>query len=242
MATWSANYSAHRPGQKNADMFGGSVAMMLVLDLYCGAGGAGRGYADAGFAVVGVDIAPQPHYPFEFHQGDAIEFLRKHGREFDLIHASPPCQAYMPIRGLVESRWGPQGYSDLIAATRQSLKDIGRPYVIENVPGAPLVSPILLCGEMFGLRVFRHRLFETSFFLLAPPHPRHPRSSTTNSYRGMSAFKYGATHINVCGNNFLIADARLAMGIDWMTANEISQAVPPAYTAFMGRSYMAMMR
>lgn len=214
--------------------------MTLVLDLYCGAGGAGRGYADAGFEVVGVDIAPQPHYPFEFHQGDAIEFLLRHGRDFDLIHASPPCQAYMPIRKLVESRWGARDYPDLIAPTRQALHQVGRPYVIENVPGAPLFSPILLCGEMFGLRVFRHRLFETSFFLLAPPHPRHPRGSTTNSYRGMSAFACGATHINVAGNNFRIADARAAMGIDWMTISEISQAIPPAYTEFIGRSYSMM--
>jgi len=215
--------------------------MALVLDLYCGAGGAGRGYADAGFEVVGVDIAPQPRYPFEFHQEDAIEFLLRHGRDFDLIHASPPCQAYTPIRKLVEARWRVQDYPDLIAPTRQALKRVGRPYVIENVPGAPLFSPILLCGEMFGLRVFRHRLFETSFFLLAPPHPRHPRGSTTKSHRSVSAFEYGATHISVAGNNFRIADACAAMGISWMTSGEISQAIPPAYTAFIGRSYMSIM-
>lgn len=211
----------------------------LLLDLYCGAGEAARGYSAAGFNVVGVDIAPQPHYPYEFHQSDAIEFVLRHGREFDLIHASPPCQAYSTVRWLVEARCGPRNYPDLVALTREALCRVGRPYVIENVPGAPLVDPILLCGEMFGLRVFRHRLFETSFFLLAPPHPRHPRKATTNAYRGISGFRYGATHINVAGNNFILEDAKIAMGLHCdMTRKEITQAIPPAYTEFVGLSFL----
>jgi DNA (cytosine-5)-methyltransferase 1 len=210
--------------------------MAMLLDLYCGAGGAGRGYADAGFEVVGVDIRPQPHYPYEFHQADAIEFLMRYGRDFDLIHASPPCQAYTRLRGLVEARWGRREYPDLIAATREALTRIGRPYIIENVPGAPLVNPVMLCGAMFGLRVYRHRLFETSFPILVPPHP--PHKGRTASHRGVSSFARGASYICVAGHNFCVADARDAMGIDWMSAREIAQAIPPAYTAFIGRSYM----
>lgn len=200
------------------------------------------GYAKAGFDVVGVDIEPQPSYPFRFVQADALEFVRKHGREFEVIHASPPCQAYTHIRKLVEARVGQKDYPDLIAATREALKATGRVYVIENVPGAPLENPILLCGEMFGLKVFRHRLFESNVFLLAPPHPRHPPGSTTNAYRGMSAFRYGATHISVAGNNFRLEDAKVAMEIDWMrTRREISQAIPPAYTEWIGRQLRAVM-
>jgi DNA (cytosine-5)-methyltransferase 1 len=135
----------------------------------------------------------------------------------------------------VEARWGKKDYPDLVAPTRELLQATGKMYVIENVPGAPLINPIMLCGEMFGLRVFRHRLFEISEFFLAPPHPRHPRGSTTNAYRGMSAFAYGATHISVAGANFRLADAKIAMGIDWMrTRREISQAIPPAYTRWIG--------
>jgi DNA (cytosine-5)-methyltransferase 1 len=208
----------------------------IVLDLYCGAGGASRGYADAGFEVVGVDIRPQPRYPFEFHQADAIEFLLRYGRDFDLIHASPPCQAHTCLRPLVESRLGKKEYPDLIAATRQALKQVGRPYVIENVPGAPLVNPVLLCGTMFGLRVYRHRLFEASFPVVAPPHT--PHKGRTGSHRGVSSFARGATYICVAGHNFRLADAREAMGIDWMSAREIAQAIPPAYTTFIGQWYL----
>lgn len=211
-----------------------------LLDLFCGAGGAGVGYFRAGFDVVGVDKNPQRSYPFEFHQADAIEYLQSHWREFDVIHASPPCQSYTNIRNLVESRLGKQDYPDLVEPTRNALRATGKPYIIENVPGAPLENPIVLCGVMFDLKVFRHRLFETSFPVLAPVHKHHPRNSTTNAYRGQSAFEFGATHINVCGANFRFDDAKKAMGIDWMRIRkEISQAIPPAYTEFLGSLAMA---
>jgi len=203
------------------------------------------GYSLAGFAdITGVDIAPQPSYPFEFVQAEALEFLAAHGHEYDIIHASPPCQAYSRIRGLVEARLGPREYPDLIAATRNLLMASGAIYVIENVPGAPLINPIMLCGTMFGLRVFRHRLFEIgpNIFMLAPPHQRHPRGSTTNAYRGQSAFAHGATHICVAGANFSVADAKVAMGIDWMkTRREISQAIPPAYTKWIGEQLIQLL-
>ena len=212
-----------------------------LLDLFCGAGGASMGYHHAGFEVVGVDIRPQPRYPFAFVQADALEYVAAHGHEFDVIHASPPCQAYTRLRRLVEGKTGQKrAYPDLVAPTREALRATGRIYVIENVEGAPLEHPIMLCGEMFGLRVFRHRFFEVSVFLLAPPHPKHPRGSTTASHRGgNSSFANGATHITVAGNAYRAEDGRVAMGIDWMTRRELSQAIPPAYTRWVGEQFPA---
>ncbi len=212
-----------------------------LLDLFCGAGGASMGYHQAGFEVVGVDIRPQPRYPFAFVQADALEYVAAHGHEFDVIHASPPCQAYTRLRRLVEGKTGrKRAYPDLVAPTREALRATGKIYVIENVEGAPLKHPIMLCGEMFGLRVFRHRFFEVSVFLLAPPHPKHPRGSTTVSHRGgNSSFAHGATHITVAGNAYHAEDGRVAMGIHWMTRRELSQAIPPAYTRWIGEQLLA---
>jgi DNA (cytosine-5)-methyltransferase 1 len=147
-----------------------------ILDLFCGAGGAGMGYHRAGFDVVGVDLAPQPHYPFEFSQSDALAWLDYPltlGLRFDAIHASPPCQAYSAMSacrpGLADQ------YPDLVAPTRELLEATGLPYVIENVPRAPLRDPVTLCGHMFGLPLYRHRLFEANFPIDQPEHPaRHP--------------------------------------------------------------------
>ena len=210
-----------------------------LLDLFCGAGGAGMGYHRAGYDVTGVDIRPQPNYPFGFVQSDALEYAAEHGAEFDLIHASPPCQAYCVTRFVVEAKLGKMpDYPDLVAATRDVLRSLCKPYVIENVPGAPLIDPIMLCGEMFGLRVFRHRLFEIGggCFLLAPPHPKHPPWATTHSSHGQySSFANGATHICVVGNNFCRADGMVAMGVDWKcTKRELTQMIPPAYTEWIG--------
>ena len=194
------------------------------------------GYYRAGFDVVGVDIAPQPHYPFEFHQADALEYLAAHGHEFDVIHASPPCQAYSRIEHVVRAKFGSSAPSrvDLVARTREALMATGKPYVIENVPGAPLINPMMLCGLMFGLRVIRHRLFESTVFMLAPSHRSHARVYT-NAFAGVSGFRHGATHICVTGNNFIVADARVGMEIGWMSAKELTQAIPPAYTEWIGR-------
>ena len=137
-----------------------------LLDLFCCAGGAGAGYAKAGFEVVGVDLHPQPRYPFEFHQADAMTFDLS---GFDAIHASPPCQAYTVLGG----REDLSHYPDLVDAVRERLQAAGVPWIIENVPGAPLRDPITLCGAMFGLRSYRHRLFESSVQLAPPPHPKH---------------------------------------------------------------------
>jgi DNA (cytosine-5)-methyltransferase 1 len=189
------------------------------------------GYHRAGFDVVGVDITPQKNYPFAFVQGDALGYCRDHGHEFDAIHASPPCQAYTPLRA-VEKR----AYPDLVDATRSALTGSGRPWVIENVPGSPLVDPIRLCGAMFpGLRVYRHRLFESSLPLDAPAHPLH-LIRATGTQRGRRAHYEAGGFITITGDVGTYCGG--AMGIDWMTGNELSQAIPPAYTVCVGRQLL----
>ena len=208
------------------------MTQMRLLDLFCGAGGAGTGYHCAGFAVTGVDIAPQPRYPFAFIQADALDYVRRHGREFDVIHASPPCQAYSAARA-IRGREHP----DLVAATRDALLEVNRPFVIENVPGAPLINPLTLCGTMFGLRVIRHRLFEVwPEPVWFPPAPCcHDGKATGAGGAGVTrGFATGHSYITVAGNSYLIADGRAAMGIAWMTRRELSQAIPPAYTEWLG--------
>jgi DNA (cytosine-5)-methyltransferase 1 len=205
--------------------------MKRVLDLYCGGGGAGKGYADAGFDVRGVDIAPQPRYPFPFIQADAIEYCRAHGAEFDLIHASPVCKRYSITRSLHTNE-----YPDQIPELRNVLRfGVGIPYVIENVVGAPLIEPVMLCGQMFGLPLYRHRLFECSFFLLAPPHPAHREAATGTKGMGKQS---GAPIQTVTGSNYLAAKGRAAMGIDWLPMRSLSQAIPPAYTRFIGTAFL----
>jgi len=227
-----------------------------LLDLFCCAGGAAMGYFRAGFEVVGVDIAPQPHYPFEFHQADALEYVREHGHEFDAIHASPPCQRYSLMR---RGRWQDREHPDLIAPTRDLLIASGRPYIIENVEGArdELISPVMLCGTMFSLgtsegsQLRRHRLFECSWnsLILTPP-CNHNDGSPIGVYGGGQnpARKRPAT-VGVWGHaggssqrdgvvQFGTAERREAMGIGWMTGDELSEAIPPAYTFYLGTQLM----
>lgn len=219
-----------------------------LLDLFCGAGGAGMGYHRAGFEVVGVDIRPMPRYPFEFHQADALEYLAEHGAEFDAIHASPPCQAFSDLRHMPNAKEHP----NLIDPTRQLLLKTGKPYVIENVEGAPLNDPIILCGTMFGLatvsgnaELWRHRQFETNWpLLLVPPCAHRVKPKVIGVYGGHGRDRRRV--ITVVGHTggsskrdgtqqFTVEQRREAMGIDWMTGAELSQAIPPAYTEFIGR-------
>ncbi len=199
----------------------------VLLDLFCGAGGAAVGYSRAGFDVVGVDIKPQPHYPFEFVWADALDLCD--WSEFDAIHASPPCQAYSVA--VTEKA----GWPDLLPQTRELLERTGLPWVIENVPGAPMRADFMLCGSMFGLPgLRRHRLFETSWhgFALAPP-CRHDDDNVCVAGHGPdqhSPFRYNRPGWE--------DRKRAAMGIDWMTRDEISQAIPPAYTEFIGRQLL----
>jgi DNA (cytosine-5)-methyltransferase 1 len=208
---------------------------MRLLDLFCCAGGAAMGYHRAGFTeIVGIDIRPQPRYPFAFLQGDALKPPVRL-EDFDVIHASPPCQSYSKTRKILEGKGLPNRGQDLVASTRALLA--GQAYVMENVPGAPLRHPVLLCGEMFGLRVIRHRLFESSVGLLTPPHPQH--QGGTNSHRGYSR---GGRYVTVGGHNYNPTDGRDAMGIDWMTRDELNEAIPPAFTEFIGRQLINALR
>lgn len=212
-----------------------------MLDLFCGAGGAGMGYHRAGFEVVGVDIAPQPHYPFEFVQVDAMKVLRGewHGLEmitetslFDAIHASPPCQCYS--LGTVGLRRAGKEYPDLLPSTRALLEHTGLPWVIENVPGAPMRADFKLCGCVVGLPIRRERWFETSwhgFDLRAPCHHDGPVVSVVG--HGTPSWVR-----QKLGYNPTIAQYRAAMGIDWMNRDELSEAIPPAYTEFIGRQLL----
>ena len=199
-----------------------------LLDLFSGAGGAARGYQQAGFYVVGVDIVPQPHYcGDEFHQADALEFPLD---GFDVIHASPPCQAYTGLRARHKSN-----YPDLIAGTREKLQATGKPWVIENVPGAPLIDPIRLCGSSFGLRVRKHRLFESCLDLQSKPCD-HAWQDADKCFTVRDHGKFRKTGVcYVFGNGTgKSRDWRKAMGIGWMTWAELSQAIPPAYTEWVG--------
>lgn len=208
--------------------------MPLLLDLFCGAGGAAMGYHRAGFRVIGVDLKPQPHYPFKFHRGDFREALARDLCHVDAIHASPPCQAF--TKGAASWRTQAQ-HPDLIASTRHTLHATGKPYVIENVPQAPLFDSAQLCGTMFGLRVFRHRNFESSLPVSAPAH--HPHTGrighgyvTVSGHTGGSSSRDGWSGGDV-------AAWRQAMDISWMTARELAQAIPPAYTEHIGRQVLA---
>jgi DNA (cytosine-5)-methyltransferase 1 len=213
-----------------------------LLDLFCGAGGAAMGYHRAGFEVMGVDINPQPHFPFKFHQADAMTYPLE---GFDAIHASPPCQAY----SIASARWrnsGEREYPDLLEPTRQRLVSGSVPYVIENVEGARkrMCSPMRLCGQSFGIGVVRHRLFETNWLCLSPVHSPCVGAVTRDlvSVTGPPGRFYRAVTVAGHGGNsrsFKLSTWREAMGIDWMTRDELTQAIPPAYTEYIGKQLMA---
>jgi DNA (cytosine-5)-methyltransferase 1 len=201
-----------------------------LLDAFCGGGGAGVGYHRAGFDVVGVDLHPQRNYPFEFHQADALHYLAEHWREFDVIHASPPCQRYSAMSacrpGLAEE------YPDLIPATRSLLQLTGLPYVIENVPGSTVRPDLVLCGQMVGLDLYRHRLFESNTFLWQPEHPKHVKPASRAGHWTPG------TVMSVSGHVSPIAVAKEAMGIDWMNRAELAESIPPAYSELIGEQLL----
>lgn len=194
------------------------------------------GYSRAGFDVVGVDNRFMPRYPFEFHQADALEYCAAHGREFDVIHASPPCQSYSSMAPFTTIE-----YPRLIAPVRELLITLSRLYVIENVEGAKheMINPFKLCGTMFGLKTIRHRLFECD-------PPIYFASATCQHY--LKAQKQGRPphpenhFITVTGHFSDQEFARRAMGIDWMIRDELSEAIPPAYTEFIGARLMAVLQ
>jgi len=203
-----------------------------LLDLFCGAGGCTKGYQRAGFYVVGVDIHPQPRYiGDEFHQADALEFCAEHGAEFDVIHASPPCQGYSRMRHLPWLRG--RDYPLMIDATRTELLKTGKVYVIENVADAPLVGAEL-CGAALGLPLIRHRRFESNILLLFPSCPGHPVHYPGKAQMSQKGRKGGIMGV-LPGH-----DPRAAMDVQWMTLREARQAIPPAYTEFIGRQLIAV--
>lgn len=210
-----------------------------LLDLFCGAGGAGMGYHRAGFDVVGVDIRPMPRYPFEFHQADALEYLTAHGHEFDAIHASPPCQRYSVLtNGVWQDRV--DSHPGLIAPVRELLIKTGKPYVIENVEGArkELVNPLMLCGSMFKpLEVFRHRYFETNFM------PPFSPASCKHDFYAVPVYGHSGAGANrgrerERGRTNSVKDWARAMNIDWMTGDELAESIPPAYTEYIGKQLL----
>lgn len=219
---------------------------MRLLDLFCGGGGAAKGYADAGFEVVGVDINHQPNYPYEFMRRDAIDTLdmltqkralRPEGwklDDFDVIHASPPCQAYTKK----SANWGRErthwlDHPDLVGETRALLEATGKPYVIENVGGSPIMGSLMLCGTMFGLKIQKHRYFESNIDLGWPPATCN-HEDTYNPWQGA-----GRSAVKL----------RDAMGIDWLPISggasrkagytgDLFNAIPPAYTEYIGKRLM----
>lgn len=212
-----------------------------LLDLFCGAGGAGEGYRRAGFDVTGVDNRPMPNNPHTFIQADALEYVVGHGHEYEVIHASPPCQAYSRAVTSRSSRWNDTLGKDepaLVEDVRDILMQLHVPYVIENVPGAPLPSSILLCGTMFGLPITRHRLFECAPFIMSPGHPRcrglakRYAAAVGWDYRDMSVTGKG----RAAGTSARWSEL---LGIDWpMRQRDLKEAIPPAYTEYIGRQLM----
>ncbi len=215
-----------------------------IADLFCGAGGAAMGLHRAGFEVVGFDIKPQPHYPFEFHEGDALTVDLS---GFDAVWASPPCQAYVNSRFRWNMRKGKKW--DSIPPTRAVVDNAGKPYIIENVPGAPLQNWMILCGTMFqGLRVLRHRWFECSWGIPFPPQNCFHNGTVS---RGDYAAVYGrgarGSRRGRGSDGERLRDAvpdrdappwGEAMGIAWMTDDELAQAIPPAFSEYLGRQLM----
>lgn len=208
-----------------------------LLDLFSCAGGAGMGYHRAGFDVTGVDIDPQPNYPFTFIQADALELDPEWVASFDVIHASPPCQSYSD---LAKRNGNADEWPRLIEPVRDMLEATGQPYIIENVEGAPLLDPVVLCGTMFkGLRVIRHRLFESNIALEVPLHGKHPLVFTHDKRKShYGKLNQDHSFVQVTGGgNCTMKNARDAMGgIDWMkTKTELNESIPPAYTQYLGK-------
>lgn len=217
--------------------------MRRLLDLFCCAGGASEGYRRAGFEVVGVDIDPQPNYPGEFIKADALEVLADLDfmATFDAVAASPPCQVNLNLTKMNVALGREHGHVQLIPATRAGILATGLPYVIENVADArsQLRNPIRLCGSTFGLPVRRHRLFESSEPLVAPPcnhrWQKVPRYWT--SWRPNGEHRL-ASVVQVYGHGADQHEWGPALGIDWMTGKELAEAIPPAYTEFLGRQLL----
>jgi len=211
---------------------------MRLLDLYSKAGGAAMGYHRAGFEVVGIDIKKQKRFPFEFIQADALDVLADNDflQTFDVIHASPPCQTHSSTKHLRNAQGKTTSKVDLIPQTRSALIASGKPYIIENVPGAPLINPIQMCGSSFGLTARRHRLFESNYQLTGSVCKHKEQGKPVGIYDSMRDEIPGGGHTAKT-----IEQARDAMGIKWMIWGELVEAIPPIYTETIGRELMAQL-
>jgi DNA (cytosine-5)-methyltransferase 1 len=224
-------------------MFSEGAARPRLLDLFCGAGGAAMGYYRAGFEVVGVDIKPQPHYPFEFHQGDALTWPLE---GFDAIHASPPCQFWTQMAASWRNQGFDGGHVDLLTPTLELLRPLNLPWVVENVVGARrgMRASLMLHGGMFGLRVHRPRLFESNILMLAPMAPvtREPVGVYDTRPRGLTHHRTRSDR-NGKKSEMRIArtleEAQEAMGMDWADWHGTKEAIPPAYTEWIGHQLIA---
>jgi len=208
--------------------------MPRVLDLFCGAGGASMGYAKAGYDVVGMDIKHGKRYPFEYIRRDVMTLRPEDLEGFDLIHASPPCQTYSVTKHLRVAQGKSTSKQDLLAQVRSLLVVSEIPYVIENVKGAPLIDPVQLCGSAFGLKVRRHRLFESSMELRG--------TDCHHKEQGKPVGIYGSMRDEIPGGGHTaktMPEAHEAMGINWMIWGELVEAIPPAYTHYIGQQIMS---
>jgi len=206
-----------------------------LLDLFCKAGGGSVGYYTAGFEVVGMDIKKQKRYPYTFIQADALEVFKDKNflNSFDAIAASPPCQTHSATKHLRNAQGKGTNKVDLIPQTREALAATGKPYIIENVPGAPLIDPVLCCGSSFNLKVRRHRLFESNVKLVG--------TICKHKEQGRPVGVYGSMRDEIPGGGHTaktIEQAREAMGIDWMIWGELVEAIPPMYTWHLGTQLM----
>jgi DNA (cytosine-5)-methyltransferase 1 len=208
---------------------------MKLLDLYCKAGGASVGYARAGFEVIGVDIKKQKRYPYQFIQADALDVLADKDfiSQFDVIAASPPCQTHSATKHLRNAQGKSTNKVDLIPQTREGLIASGKIYIIENVPGAPLIDPVVMCGSSFGLKVRRHRQFESNVKLTG--------LSCNHKLQGKPVGVYGSMRDEIPKGGHTaksLEEAREAMGIDWMLWGDLVEAIPPIYTEYLGKQIM----
>ncbi len=204
---------------------------MKLLDLFCGVGGASVGYAQAGFKVHGVDLKHGKRYPFTYLRADVLDVLKDHEfiQQFDVIHASPPCQTHSITKHLRNAQGKSTSKIDLIPQTRAALIASGKPYIIENVVGSPLINPIQICGSSFGLQVRRHRLFESNMVLKG--------SICNHKQQGRPIGVYGSLNDEIPQGGktaSTIDEARQAMGMDWGIWTELVEAIPPAFTKYIG--------
>lgn len=216
------------------------TAQPVCLDLFCGAGGAGMGYKRAGFDLLGVDRSAQPDYPGRFELADWRDGLARYGEVADFIHASPPCQGYTTGGKRAARRYG-TGYEFLIPEVQAALYASGKPYVLENVMGSSLATSVVLCGEMFGLRVIRHRKFECSFVAFQPAHRKHRGPAANgNACLQRGEFHYFCVAGNAIGSR---AEWASAMGVDWITTKHgVRESIPPAYTEYLGRQVLPIVK